>query len=804
MYTARSVRAKNDQEIWNGDLIKRMRGTPWDPRADESRAEFRVPEERHRPLIRWNTNTRNLRQFWDEMGKTAGCAACVSPKGNKHNVACLSRQEEWKSKIMLQSEHVRHADDTEGQTITHEASSSSTASNPNTTATHNRDIDKRDGNDDSENPGEWTPAKRIRMKSRPMSQPKRPREMTTILEDMERDDLQRMGTGSVASKRQGEQPEELTAKERKVENSAMDDQEPEDTSQTKARMDEMLMDQVMAVSCGTSRVCVNEEKFESATIRGLPADLVKKGQAREMKDLDDMKVLEWVKESTVPRDAKILDCGWARKMKSPSEVRARVVLKDYAVTKLDDLYAPTPTSMTVRCLLFYAAWFELEVSTSDVRVAFMHAVASEPKYANPPVEQRTAGWLWLIKKAMNGMRTASKDFGDLVAEVMNEIQFERGKADPQIYNDTKSQAAIVFHVDDPILASARHQTAQVWNRIGKHMLLKAHEVMTADRPIKYLSRQYVKVRAHGRRGFKVRLPQEYFDSISTTMDMIGCGTRAVPGRKKIGPTAGQVGQESRVLGAVEHSKYRAGVGKLQFMINEVPEIAYAVKNLSRQLAKPSESDMQELKQCVRYALGHSDEWLHLTVQDKSHKQDEMATIEIFTDADWAGDTKSMKSTSSVFTRIDGFIIGMNSQLQDTHAQSSGESEFYALGAGCADGMYSRAILSDLGMRAKINLRCDAKAARALAQRQGLSKRTRHVKVKYLYVQDLVKAKEVEVSRVPTETNLADVGTKHLASQRLEFLKSLMGKRSENATTLQADSQEQLDESDGKSTESQQG
>ena len=92
----------------------------------------------------------------------------------------------------------------------------------------------------------------------------------------------------------------------------------------------------------------------------------------------------------------------------------------------------------------------------------------------------------------------------------------------------------------------------------------------------------------------------------------------------------------------------------------------------------------------------------------------------------------------------------------------------------------------------------------LAQRQGLSKRTRHVKVKYLYVQDLVKAKEVEVSRVSTETNLADVGTKHLPSQRLEFLKSLMGKRSENAMTFQAESGEQLDESDGKSTESQQG
>ena len=32
-----------------------------------------------------------------------------------------------------------------------------------------------------------------------------------------------------------------------------------------------------------------------------------------------------------------------------------------------------------------------------------------------------------------------------------------------------------------------------------------------------------------------------------------------------------------MLGASDHSRYRGGVGKLQFMINEVPEIAYAVK-----------------------------------------------------------------------------------------------------------------------------------------------------------------------------------------------------------------------------------
>ena len=85
--------------------------------------------------------------------------------------------------------------------------------------------------------------------------------MLTNLERTESDEMQRMGTGSIMNKRHGSQPEELTPREPRVEDVAMD-QGPQDASLTKARMDEMLIDQVMAVSSGTSRVCVNEEKYE--------------------------------------------------------------------------------------------------------------------------------------------------------------------------------------------------------------------------------------------------------------------------------------------------------------------------------------------------------------------------------------------------------------------------------------------------------------------------------------------------------------------------------------------------------------
>ena len=107
-----------------------------------------------------------------------------------------------------------------------------------------------------------------------------------------------------------------------------------------------------------------------------------------MKYFDDMNVLERVKESKVLGDAKILDCGWATK--NPSEVRARVVLKDN-----DDLYAPTPTSMAVRCFVVLC----LLVSAGSQHFRCESSVHARScigtQFAKPPVEQRAAGWLWM-------------------------------------------------------------------------------------------------------------------------------------------------------------------------------------------------------------------------------------------------------------------------------------------------------------------------------------------------------------------------------------------------------------------------
>ena len=161
-----------------------------------------MPEERHRPTTGWNTHTRMLRDFWDEMGKTEACAACASPGGKKHNVACLNPQEEWKNRTIPQPERVTRETDAEMQQDTQAPEPSSTAYTPVTRtgdstvrpiARDIRDTEKlENANDEPENPGDWTPAKRIRLKSKPLVQSERPRETLTDLEHMENDELWRM------------------------------------------------------------------------------------------------------------------------------------------------------------------------------------------------------------------------------------------------------------------------------------------------------------------------------------------------------------------------------------------------------------------------------------------------------------------------------------------------------------------------------------------------------------------------------------------------------------------------------------
>lgn len=120
----------------------------------------------------------------------------------------------------------------------------------------------------------------------------------------------------------------------------------------------------------------------------------------------------------LPEDAKIRDTTWALKQKGLG-VRARLCLRDFApfTKKLDGVFSPTPTPLTVGVVIFFATIFDLELAIGDLTTAFLHADASQQVFCQPPPEVARDGWVWLLNKAMNGMRTASADFSEFFATV---------------------------------------------------------------------------------------------------------------------------------------------------------------------------------------------------------------------------------------------------------------------------------------------------------------------------------------------------------------------------------------------------
>eukprot|EP00971_Amphidinium_carterae_P062760 1242374-Amphidinium_carterae.1 len=61
----------------------------------------------------------------------------------------------------------------------------------------------------------------------------------------------------------------------------------------------------------------------------------------------------------------------------------------------------------------------------------------------------------------------------------------------------------------------------------------------------------------------------------------------------------------------------------------------------------------------------------------------------------------------------------------------------------------------------MSINTDSSAGKAVANRLGLNKKTKHVQLRYLYMQDIVQRGEMTISKIPTTDNPANVLTKHL-------------------------------------------
>ena len=231
------------------------------------------------------------------------------------------------------------------------------------------------------------------------------------------------------------------------------------------------------------------------------------------------------------------------------------------------------------------------------------------------------------------------------------------------------------------------------------------------------------------------------------------------------------------------SKYRSLVGMSMYMAQERYDIQYATKTLACNLKAPTQASWTALGRLVGYLRYSKDFAFHMCKTQKGQVFMETLNgvesertenvVEVYSDSDWNGGT-GFKSTSSAMHVLNGLIVHSTSRSQKAISLSSTEAEWYAGSAATCDSLFLRNILQFLtGDVQCVVLHVDNSAVRNVAAKLGVG-RLRHISGRMMWMQQLLRAKEIEIRQVSATYNITDLNTKGLTRERFFALLWMIG------------------------------
>ncbi|GJV32185.1 retrovirus-related pol polyprotein from transposon TNT 1-94 [Tanacetum coccineum] len=166
--------------------------------------------------------------------------------------------------------------------------------------------------------------------------------------------------------------------------------------------------------------------------------------------------------------------------------------------------------------------------------------------------------------------------------------------------------------------------------------------------------------------------------------------------------------------------------------------------------------------------------------------DSFIALTAFTDADHVGCQDTRKSTSRSMQLLGERLVSWSSKKQKSTAISNTKAEYIALSGCCAQILWMRSQLTDYGLVFnKIPLYCDNKSAITLCCNNVQHSRSKHIDIRHHFIKDQAENRVVELYFVRIEYQLANIFTKRLARERLEFFIKKFRMQSMSPETLKS-------------------
>ncbi|GJX26852.1 retrovirus-related pol polyprotein from transposon TNT 1-94 [Tanacetum coccineum] len=203
---------------------------------------------------------------------------------------------------------------------------------------------------------------------------------------------------------------------------------------------------------------------------------------------------------------------------------------------------------------------------------------------------------------------------------------------------------------------------------------------------------------------------------------------------------------------VDPSHYRAMIGTLLYLTASRPDLQFAICMCARYQASSTEKHLHAVKRIFWYLRGTINRGLWCP-------KDSSIALTAFADADHVGCQDTRRSTSGGMQFLGDRLVSWSSKRKKSTVISSTEAEYIAM-----SGYYN-------------------KSAIALSCNNVQHSRSKHIDIKFHFIKEHVENGVIELYFVNTEYQLADIYTKALARERIEFLINKLGMQSFTPETL---------------------
>ncbi|GJT49855.1 putative ribonuclease H-like domain-containing protein [Tanacetum coccineum] len=415
--------------------------------------------------------------------------------------------------------------------------------------------------------------------------------------------------------------------------------------------------------------------------------------------------------------------------------KARLVTQGYTQEEgidYDEVFAPVARIEVIRLFLAYASFKDFVVYQMDVKSAFLYGKIEEEVYVCQPLgfeDPEFPDRVYKVEKALYGLHQAPRAWYETLSTYLLDNGFKRGQIDKTLFiKRVKGDILLVqVYVDDIIFGSTRKEMCTEFEK----MMHKKFQMSSMGELTFFLGLQVTQ------KDDGIFISQDkYVDEILKKFGFSTVKTASTP-METSKPLLKDAEAED-----VDVHLYRSMIGSLMYLTASRPDIMFVVCACARFQVTPKDSPFD---------------------------------LKAYTDSDYAGTSLDRKSTTGDCQFLGRRLISWQCKKQIIVANSTIEAEYVAASSCCGQVLWIQNQMLDYEynfMNTKIFI--DNESTICIVKNPVFHLKTKHIKIRHHFIRDSYEKRLIQVIKIHTDHNVADLLTKAFDVSRFQFLTASIG------------------------------